>query len=62
MGKDKEYDLNLVSGIQICDACLDGVGGECHTPGCVLWINRAPDIPIRKMILDCGGRIVSYKT
>lgn len=31
----------------MCSACLDGEGGECHTPGCAFWINRAPDIPVR---------------
>lgn len=30
----------------LCDSCLLGRGGECHTPGCALWMNRAPDVPI----------------
>lgn len=30
----------------LCDLCLNGAGGECHTPGCALWINRAPDLPL----------------
>lgn len=33
--------------LQLCDPCLDGAGGECHTPGCMLWMNRAPDFPLR---------------
>jgi hypothetical protein len=33
--------------LTLCDACLDGTGGECHTPGCALWISTAPDIPLR---------------
>jgi hypothetical protein len=53
----QEPKLNIVSGIYLCDACLDGVGGECHTPGCALWISRAPDIPIREKVVDCGGTI-----
>ena len=56
--KENNYNLNTISNVQICDACLDGAGGECHTPGCILWINRAPDIPIRGMIIGCGGQIV----
>lgn len=32
--------------VLICSLCLDGAGGECHTPGCVMWLNRAPDLPI----------------
>lgn len=32
--------------VWMCEACIEGEGGECHTPGCVLWINRAPDMGI----------------
>jgi hypothetical protein len=38
--------LNLVK-LVLCDCCLDGAGGECHVPGCQLFLNRAPDLPIR---------------
>lgn len=31
--------------ITICEACLDGVGRECHTPGCALFLH-AVDLPI----------------
>lgn len=41
-----EPGLNLVV-ITLCDACLDGVGGECHTAGCALWLSTAPDLAIR---------------
>ena len=39
----------------ICSACLDGEGGECHTPVCVLWLMRAPDLSLRANLLmhDC---------
>lgn len=30
----------------LCTDCLRGAGGECHTPGCALWMNRAPDVPL----------------
>lgn len=41
----------------LCSACLSGHGGECHTPGCALWLNRAPDIDIcdkleRREVID----------
>lgn len=40
----------------LCDLCLDGVGGQCHVPGCALWLNTAPDLPLRSnpaiVILD----------
>jgi hypothetical protein len=32
--------------LALCSLCLLGEGGECHTPGCSLWMNRAPDIPL----------------
>lgn len=50
--------LNLVSGIRLCSPCIDGAGGECHTPGCLLWICRAPDLPLREKIADFGGSII----
>ena len=36
--------------LTLCNACLDGKGGECHTPGCALWMNRAPDVSIRDKV------------
>ena len=32
--------------LTLCSRCLRGEGGECHTPGCGLWLNRAPDLPL----------------
>lgn len=62
MGGD-EPTLEAVTGtIRICSACLDGAGGECHTPGCILWINRAPDLAIREMLLANGCRIRAEAT
>jgi len=31
--------------IRICEACLNGEGQECHTPGCALWLHKV-DLPI----------------
>ena len=36
--------------LTLCNACLDGKGGECHTPGCALWMIRAPDVSIRAKV------------
>jgi hypothetical protein len=36
--------------LTLCSLCLDGKGGECHTPGCALWINRAPDLELRSKV------------
>lgn len=41
--------------VAICTPCLDGAGGECHTPGCLFWICAAPDIPIRERAEDSNG-------
>ncbi|HYM98093.1 MAG TPA: hypothetical protein VET26_12385 [Candidatus Sulfotelmatobacter sp.] len=38
--------------ICLCSACLSGAGGECHTPGCALWLNRAPDLPVCKLLYE----------
>ena len=37
--------IRLVA-ISLCSLCLEGKGGECHVPGCALFINRAPDLPV----------------
>lgn len=31
--------------ITICQPCLDGIGSECHTPGCALYLHHV-DLPI----------------
>ena len=33
--------------VWLCDLCLDGAGGSCNVPGCVLIRKTAPDAPIR---------------
>ena len=38
----------------LCARCLDGGGGECHTSGCALRMNDAPDINLRERIEDQG--------
>ena len=43
--KEDEINLRRVT-LYLCVLCLNGAGGECHSPGCALWINRAPDIPV----------------
>lgn len=30
----------------LCDLCLAVAGGECHVPGCALFMNRAPDLAV----------------
>jgi hypothetical protein len=32
--------------LDLCSLCITGAGGQCHTPGCSLWIHAAPDIPV----------------
>ncbi len=30
----------------LCQACLDGVGEECHTPECAWYLHNSPGHPI----------------
>jgi hypothetical protein len=32
----------------LCIDCLAGMGGECHTPGCTLWMQPGPTFPIEQ--------------
>lgn len=32
--------------LTLCSLCLRGEGGECHSPGCALWMKSAPDCPL----------------
>jgi hypothetical protein len=41
----EEIRLRRVT-VHLCEPCLNGEGGECHTPGCALWMNRAPDVGV----------------
>lgn len=45
MSDTEEIPVHRVT-LLLCEQCIDGVGGECHSPGCSLFLNRAPDIPI----------------
>lgn len=42
---DNETTLVRVT-LVLCTLCLSGAGGECHVPGCALWMSSAPDIPL----------------
>lgn len=43
---EPEIPVRLVQ-LWLCDPCLDGVGDECHTPGCSLWIHDVPKPALR---------------
>jgi hypothetical protein len=51
--------LEAVEGLRpvlLCRLCRSGAGGECHMPGCALYNNRAPDMPVRyASVLAFGG-------
>lgn len=42
--------------VYICELCIAGAGGECHTPGCVLWLNRGPDLALHPELVEDAGR------
>ena len=46
-----EVPLRTVT-LTLCVPCLAGEGGECHSPGCALWMNRAPDIPVTQHLTE----------
>ncbi len=52
--------LNCCNGVILCNLCLDGAGGECHTPGCVMWLSSAPDLPLRRRIIDGAGGVQEW--
>lgn len=43
---ESEPNVPLIQ-IRICQACLDGRGEECHTPGCALFLHKV-DLPIKR--------------
>jgi hypothetical protein len=50
-GDDSNIKVQTVV-VSICDACIDGEGQECHTPGCALFLHSV-DLPIhRELLLD----------
>lgn len=51
-GEDPRPPRVLTVQIRLCWACLTGVGGECHTSGCALFLNRAPDLRIHPELYE----------
>lgn len=45
--------------IQLCELCLRGVGEECHTPECALWLHDSPGIPIHPELYEVLSTEVS---
>lgn len=48
MGESTVEPKVLLVEIHLCELCLGGAGGECHVPGCALYLRRAPDIRLDK--------------
>lgn len=51
---DRAEPTVTVVSIPLCDLCLDGAGGECHVPGCALYMKPAPDVEIRSSVQSFG--------
>jgi len=49
--------LNKVTWLPLCDPCLEGEGGKCHTPGCVFWGGYRPGKPLRERLKLMGCEI-----
>jgi hypothetical protein len=47
------YTVHKVT-LNLCEACIDGEGEECHTPGCDLFPHAVdiPILPAREQIAD----------
>jgi hypothetical protein len=54
--RDKVEPLVTVVTLPLCELCLSGAGGECHVPGCAMYLNRAPDLPVREKCQRPGPR------
>jgi hypothetical protein len=61
MDKEWQDDHIYEVTVNLCGRCLNGEGGECHTPGCGFFLNRAPDLALSakdgwpvKAHKDCG--------
>jgi len=57
MTENKDPPLFVCDGVYFCGLCLTGEGGECHSPGCIMFLSTAPDLPIGEKIVECGGKI-----
>lgn len=44
---DGEWALRHVT-LHICEGCIGGQGGQCHTPGCILWMHDVDAIPLNR--------------
>lgn len=51
-----EPEVQEVS-LYICDLCLDGVGGECHVPGCAFWMVDAPGVPLSPLSITLAAQL-----
>jgi hypothetical protein len=51
---DEEPAVLLVK-IRLCTACLHGVGRECHTPACALWLHNSPGMVIHPELYEILG-------
>jgi hypothetical protein len=39
----QEPRLYTLNNVKICEACIEGKGQECHTPGCLLNLQTVPN-------------------
>jgi len=48
--QETEPQTHLIQ-IRVCQPCLDGIGSECHTAGCALWLHKV-DLPIHRELYE----------
>ena len=44
--------------VWICDDCVEGKGGECHTPGCLFFLMDAPTVSVKEIIEEQDIRYI----
>lgn len=47
--------------LTLCELCLGGAGGECHVPGCALYLSRAPDLRIHPELYNVVFEWLDYE-
>lgn len=56
---DDDVEVHTVE-LAVCQLCLDGMGIECHTPGCVFWMHDVPNRDVAAILaraaLDGDGQ------
>ena len=48
--------------IDLCELCLAGIGEECHTPDCAMFLRNSPGLPLHEEMYKVLGERESIIT